>query len=820
MSRLLDGLSWLVTVRPRVTLAVLAAITVFLAAGIAFRPPQADSSVFLAEDSDVAVALGTIEERFGGAAQTVSATLLFRGEALTPDGLDQIDRAIQRVIEHPDISSVLSADAPVTSPNLVISRVLGHDNFADASQDEIDRALARIRQAPELAPTHAALDALVGTDIDGTTVALASIRLQGGGDQDRLARAEHLIDDLVGETPGPLSARSLSPTLIDKDAAAATGSTMTRLMGIALIVIGVITFLFTRSGGDLVLTMLSLILAIVWVLGVQGWLGPEALGLIGPPNTLTSMVPVMLIGLAVDYAIQTVALYREQRHGGQAVRVAVRAGLRRAIIPLALAAVTTMAGFLTNLASPIPANGDFGVTAGLGVAFGLIVMLTLIPAGRALIDRRQVARRRRPRIRPISSSLPGIGNIAGAIGRELAHRPAPYLALVVLVTVLLGIAATGIESTFDRRELLPTSGDSSKDLATLDYAFGGSTEDVSVLIEAEVTQSRTILNLLDFTDAFRDDLRRPRGVDGDIQASLGLVVLDWIGDSGEPGDKFDQELLDLFLAGSVGVRVDPAVAQEFLERLSERDPEAVSEVFVNEPDGIDTLLIRFSAWKGDQQRTATMLADINGLWFGADDEFTATSDAIVSLEIADTITEGQTQSIITTIVVALIILVVFFWITQGQPALGVIAVAPIALVLVWVLGTMALLEIPYNVVTALITALSIGIGVDYTIHVIHRYKEEYAEFRDPEAAAGRTLATTGSALLGSAVTTALGFGVLAFSPLTPFQQFGILTAITIVYALIAAILVVPPAMIVWGAYQNLRLRAAVERARTELDSQA
>ena len=58
--------------------------------------------------------------------------------------------------------------------------------------------------------------------------------------------------------------------------------------------------------------------------------------------------------------------------------------------------------------------------------------------------------------------------------------------------------------------------------------------------------------------------------------------------------------------------------------------------------------------------------------------------------------------------------------------------------------------------------------------------------------------------------------MLIFSPLTPFQQFGVVTALTIAYALIAAVLVVPPAMIVWGAYQNLRLRHAVERARTEL----
>ena len=74
----------------------------------------------------------------------------------------------------------------------------------------------------------------------------------------------------------------------------------------------------------------------------------------------------------------------------------------------------------------------------------------------------------------------------------------------------------------------------------------------------------------------------------------------------------------------------------------------------------------------------------------------------------------------------------------------------------------------------------------------------------------------GSALLGSALTTALGIGVLVFSSLTLFQQFGLLTAITIVYALIAAVVVVPPLMVVWAAYQNHRLRAALARAGHEL----
>ena len=104
------------------------------------------------------------------------------------------------------------------------------------------------------------------------------------------------------------------------------------------------------------------------------------------------------------------------------------------------------------------------------------------------------------------------------------------------------------------------------------------------------------------------------------------------------------------------------------------------------------------------------------------------------------------------------ILAIFFWVTLRQPVLAFVAVVPIIFVLVWVLGTMALVGIPYTLITSIITALSIGIGVDYTIHIIHRYREEFSHLRNPEQAAVRTLATTGSALLGSALTTALGLG--------------------------------------------------------------
>ena len=534
----------------------------------------------------------------------------------------------------------------------------------------------------------------------------------------------------------------------------------------------------------------------------------------GPPNSLTVLVPIIIISLTVDYAIQIVSLYREQRNAGLRVITAVRTGLRLVTVPLTLAAVTTTVSLLASLFSPIDIVGDFGIIAGLGVALSLIVMLTLVPAGRLIIDRRGDRRGTLKPPRPVANALPGVGGLAALLGRSVTRRPAPYIILVIAVTVGMAFSATRLESEFTIRDILPRGGSVLQDMDTLDAAVGGTTELASVLVNAEATETRTLLNMRDITAAFNDETRRPQAAAGPIQASYELLLRDWTTDSGEPNDKYDPELADLFRRASAGVQIDGGLMQQILDELEARDP-SLKRVLVNNPQGVDALLLQFPTYSGDPGRTKVLQEEIEALWDG--DDITATSDTIISITVTDAITERQTESIGVTVAAALTVLAVFFWVAARQPGLAFIAVGPIVLVLIWVLGTMALLGIPYTLITSIITALSIGIGVDYTIHLIHRYREEYTRLRDPERAAVRTLGTTGSALLGSALTTGLGLGVLVFSPLAASQQFGITAALTIVYSLVVSILLVPPAMTVWGAYQNARLRSMVEQWATETD---
>ena len=810
VGRILDWASRIVTARPWITLAVFAVVTVVFVAGSGFRQPTAPNDAFLPRDSDVARALEEVDNLFSENAGVKPVYIVARGELLRPQGLGQLDSLISAITADPDISGVLPPANAVFAPTEFFKLLLGVTDFSAVTQEQINAAAESMRASPELA---VALENTTGFDADGTPVGLATVLVRDA-DVDLMTTAQLRADELAAESFGTLTISTVSNATIEEEFQDATTNGTAPLFGAALLVIAVLTFLFLRTISDLVATLAGIFASLMWVVGLEGWLGPDALNLIGPPNALTAMVPIILISLTVDYSIQAIAHYREQRIAGEPASRAVQLGLRNVLIPLTLAAITTLVSFMTNLFSPISAIGDFGVVAGLGVGLSLIVMLTLVPAVRTIIDRRRESRGTLSPPRPIAQALPGIDRLAELLGTSVARNATPYILVVCLISVGLGYAVTDLETDFGIRDILPADGQTIYDLDAIDAAVGGTSELVNVLVKAEITDTRTFLNVFEITDAFDDESTRPPAATGPIDASLALEVRRLI-DPGSP--LYDPELASAFHLATDGLILDPAKIQAFLDLLAEKDPEGVRRVLVNNPDGTDTLLLQFGAVTIDNEETEAMLDDVDYLWYGDDDAVNVASPNIQNLAIQKEITTRQTEAIITTIIAALIILVVFFWATQREPVLGIVAVGPIALVLVWVLGTMALLDIPYTIITSIITALSIGIGVDYTIHVIHRYREEFTKSRDPEDAAIRTLGTVGSALLGSALTTALGFGVLFFSPLESFAQFGIVAAITIAYALIVSILLVPPAMTVWGAFRNMRLQSMVERMWEDLD---
>ena len=177
MTRTLDRLSKLVTVRPYITLIVLLLITVVLAAGADRRAPPTEGAdvAFLPPGHPIANATQDIDELFGDSSEISVVTLVFRGEALTPGGLTQMTSLVDDIVSDPSVGELLAPANPIVTPALLINAVLQVESFESISQAEIDS----VRSIPEI---QGALAAMTGIDTDGTPVAIATIRLNDTGD--------------------------------------------------------------------------------------------------------------------------------------------------------------------------------------------------------------------------------------------------------------------------------------------------------------------------------------------------------------------------------------------------------------------------------------------------------------------------------------------------------------------------------------------------------------------------------------------------------------------------------------------------------------
>ncbi len=795
--------------RPWTALGSVLAITVIAIIGFGLTADQADENdAFLPDNSELIAANENLAAAFPASSALEAVQVVLRGDVLSPAGAADALAATAAVATDAGLAPFVVASRPPTSPgHLLKAIVAGPDgdpamvDLGALDQDEIDQALANPDRSPVTAEQIQVLETLVARDARGAVVGgIGVVTVNANDDAAGLEDAQVAVDDVVESLAlnGLDSARTLSNGKTTRESDDSSASSLALLMGLAFLVIAVLLVLFYRQKSDVLLSLGGLILTIVWALGFQGLLGPDGLSVIGAPSVLGQMVPVMMIGLCVDYGIQGTSRYREAVAEGRDASEGIGEAVAAVMLPLGLAGGTTIISFLTNLFGDISGLADFGVVAGVGVASGLYIFLTGVPAVRVLLDRRSQAQGKTLTSRPMDQAIPGAGALVERISAMTVRKPAYILAGAGLVTLILGGLITQLESSFSSTDFLPDGTESKEDIVFLGDNLGGNSEPVTVLIEADITSDRTLRNLLDFSSAIEDPVQRPSAVSSGVKASLGTVF------DGLPLSK-QAEIAELTTNLDNPLVIDSAVVQQVLDLIREADPEGFDTVVAYGEDGeIDRTILQFDALTGDSERTAELFDQVDALWFGEDAEITPIANEIIGLEVTDSLTSSQGTSIVLTIVAALVVLIMFFWATEFRPMLAVLSTFPILLVLIWILGTMVILGYSYNVITALITALSIGIGVDYTIHITHRFLEEREATDSVAGAMDATMRTTGGALIGSALTTALGFAVLIFSPIPPMGQFGLLTAITVLYSLIAAIVVLPPMLVIWAAYHDWR----------------
>ena len=571
MKSFFDAYGRFVGHKPWIALASVLALTVLAIIGFTLTADQADENdAFLPDNSELITANRNLARSFPQSSALEAVQVVLRGNVLTPGGAADAFSATQGVV-NTDLGAFVVEGRPVTSPGHILKAMIAGPegdpasvDLASVSQTQIDAALADANNGALIV----ALDGLVARDAQGAPVGgIGVITVNANGDPDALIDAQLEADDAVqaAELTTLSSARTLSSGKSGKESDDSAASSLALLMGLAFLVIAVLLVLFYRQVSDVLLSLGGLILTIVWALGFQGLLGPDGFGVIGAPSVLGQMVPVMMIGLCVDYGIQGTSRYREACADGRDATEGISEAVAAVMLPLGLAGTTTIISFLTNLFGDISGLADFGVVAGVGVASGLYIFLTGVPAARVIVDRRRQAAGETVTTRPMDQAIPGAGALVERIGGLAVRKPAAILVITGVATIVFGSLATQLETSFNSNDFLPDGTESKEDITFLDEFLGGNTEPVTVLVESEVANDRTLRNLLDFSQALEDPVQRPAAVTSTVKSSLGVffdsLPLDVAAEINELTSDRDNPLV-----------VDPDAIQQALDLMRDADP--------------------------------------------------------------------------------------------------------------------------------------------------------------------------------------------------------------------------------------------------------
>ena len=602
---------------------------------------------------------------------------------------------------------------------------------------------------------------------------------------------------------------------------------------IILVVLAYIFFIRPRKGfgilksgrrtfSDLLLSLGAILLSIGWMQGAGTILGPGYLDIIGAPNQVSQIAPIILIGLGVDYAIHFTSRYREEIGSGNSITGSTSSTLKSVGIALTLATLATIVGFLTNIVSPLPELKDFGILVSTGIFFAFFLVMTFVPAIRTLLDKRAETKGNISTEAFSSSGESVLNKIAASSGIIPKRLKLVALALLVAISGYGYFSFTNLETIFEFTDFLPEDDPVVQTLDLLTEEFGGGFgETTAVLIEGENLATPEIHNALIESINNLSDKENIVVYAGNVAAesvigTVGQLLAPQGAAPGAPPAMPDMELLgslgsfgvDL-MSGSQGIdalRVkDSGDVQGLYEYLVSTDPEAfLASLYFNEESTVTAQQVRITTSAGSLG-AAQLRDDIYDAFTPLSSlgvSIAATNDAIVTQSVSDLISESQFQSLIFAILASMTFLILYYLIDIRKPFLGVITILPVVAIVMGTYLGMYFLDIPLNPVTSTLSGLAIGIGVPFVIHVTNRFRETLLVAPNPVEAVKTTLKTTGGSLFGSAFTTMAGFGILMTSSLKPFQQMGQVVVVALGFALVASILILPTLLVFWANYHN------------------
>jgi uncharacterized protein len=526
-----------------------------------------------------------------------------------------------------------------------------------------------------------------------------------------------------------------------------------------------------------VVTCAATVIAMIGLLGLVGW----------PVTVVSSNFISLLLILNLALVIHLIVRYRElhQLHPDFDHETLVRETVHSKFTPCLYTALTTMVAFASLLVSGIRPVIDFGwmMVIGLGIAF--VLSFTLFPAALLLLKPT-----RPTELRNVT------GAITGGIARAITARPGTTL-VIAAVLGILGIAGAlqlSIENRFI--DYFKKSTEIYQGMRLIDEQLGGTTP-LDVLLDAPAAFEE------DEDDAFAEEL----GFVDDFEDDAGIASTSyWLNRTRLPEVRKVHEYLeslpgtgkvlsiatamDMFGALEPRVLTDDFYLSVFYRRLPDSVKSALFDPYLSDDGNQVRFSIRVYESAPDLRRNE-MLKEIHRHLteeMGYGPERVHLSGMMV---LYNNMLQGLFRSQILTLGVVFGAIMLMFLVLFRSLRYSVLGILPNLLSAAMVLGLMGWAGIPLDLMTVTIAAITIGIGVDNTIHYIDRYRDEIVMDGGPWAAVARCHASIGRALYYTSITIVLGFSVLALSAFIPTIYFGLLTGLAMTAALFANLTVLP-----------------------------
>jgi len=527
------------------------------------------------------------------------------------------------------------------------------------------------------------------------------------------------------------------------------------LLPLVFLLIAFVLLLSFRSASGVILPLLTAGIAVVWTLGIMVLTGYEL-------TMISNEIPIILLAVGSAYTIHVLNRINQTRDGINN-KVVIKA-LSYIILPVFLAAATTAIGFISFIfGSYLTMIRDFGIFTALGILFSLLLSITVVPAIISVLP----TYKKKDNEEPVSEKKSLLSDKALKPLVTLLFKHPKYT--LTAWSVLIGLSIVGmffIKTSVNMADYFKKDNPTRVSEDIMQKKFGGSMP-VFVVFKGDM-QSPDVLKTMMKTENYMKqfpDISTTQSV-ADLIEEMNNVM----GEGKKiPDEKAKIEQLWFLLDG-----------QDIMPQLvsGSRDEGIIQSKFASVESKSMSDFVKYMDKFINENSTENCKIEVTGM-----------------PSVYEKLNKSLLQSQLSSLVLAIIMVLLIVGIMMRSFAQGVYATMPILSTIAILFGFMGFTGIPLDIATVLVASIALGIGIDYSIHVITHYNHVFKETGDINIALEDTILKGGKAVVINVISVAAGFLVLLFSQIVPLQNFGALVALSMFGSGLGALTLLPVILI-------------------------